>query len=101
MPTYQYITDDGRVIEAHRPMREAGPIGGVEKIHDPESGKIVAATKLPPQHLEAGSDNWKPYISNRLPRHLAGVPCTPSGKPIVTSRKQERNIMARHGYERE
>lgn len=100
MPTYQYMTDDGRMIEHTKPMSQAGPIGGIEHVRDPGTGDTIQATKLPPQ-LETGTDNWKPYISLRLPRHLAGVPCTPSGKPIVTSRQQERNIMAQFGYERE
>lgn len=46
-------------------------------------------------------DTWKPYVSNRLPRNLKGCRCTPDGKPIIESRSQERNIMARDGYARE
>lgn len=100
MPRYDYMTDDGRIIEAYKPMHEAGPIGGVEHVSDPDTGELIQATKLPPQ-CNVQDDLWKPYISDRLPRNLDGVPCTPNGKPIVASRAQEQHIMAKFGYERE
>ena len=42
-----------------------------------------------------------PYVSNSLPRNLEGCETTKQGKPIVKSRNQEREIMNRHGYERD
>lgn len=95
------MTDDGRIIEATFPMKEAPPVGTITTIPDPDNDdQPIEATRLFSQ-VQGRGDNWKPYISNRLPRHLDGVPCTPSGKPIVASRKQEREIMAKFGYERE
>ena len=100
MPIYDFMTDDGEIVEALLPMAESGSIGDIMTVTDPDTGEDILATRLPnpPQVL---GDNWKPYISNRLPRNLEGVPCTPSGKPIVTTKAQERDICSKFHYERE
>jgi len=101
MPNYEYMADDGRIIEHYRLASDAHDVGEIAQIPDPDApGQMVAATRILSLPQVRG-ENWKPYVSERLPRNLAGVPCTPSGKPIITSRAQERNIMAQHGYERE
>lgn len=97
---YEFMDDNGRIIEHQMPMSEAPDLGQVVEVDDPDGGKIMATRILSNPGAVRG-DNWKPYISMRLPRNLQGVPCTPSGKPIVTSRAQEREICAKFGYERE
>lgn len=98
---YEFRTDDGRVLIMSMPGKDAPAIGSINEIPDPQAGgKLVAATRIMSVPSIRG-DNWRPYVSSRLPRNLAGCNCTPSGKPIIESRSQERNIMARHGYERE
>lgn len=99
---YEFMSDDGELIEASFSMREAPGIGSVVELDHPDlPGVKVKATRIVSRNQQVRGDNWKPYVSNRLPRYLEGVPCTPSGKPIITSRQQERNIMAKFGYERE
>lgn len=101
MPLYEYMTDDGRLIEQHKPMAEAEPVGSVCQVPDPDAeGQTVAATRIFSGFRVQG-DPWEPYVSERLPRNLEGVPCTPNGKPIVTTKGQERDICAKFGYERE
>ena len=101
MPRYEYMTDEGRIIEAVKPMAEADPVGAVVELADPQrDGASVLATRIYSRPRLQG-DPWKPYVSERLPRNMPGVPCTPDGKPIVTSRQQEREICAKFGYERE
>ncbi|MGD9631424.1 MAG: hypothetical protein AB7V18_19465 [Pyrinomonadaceae bacterium] len=46
-------------------------------------------------------DSKYPYVSNRLPRNLEGCKTDHNGKPVVMSKKHEREIMAKHGYSRE
>lgn len=99
MPTYEFMTDDGRILEAVFPMAEAPPLGEIRTIDDPAGGQ-VKATRIPSSHQVQG-DPWIPYVSNVLPRNIAGVPCTPSGKPIITTKAQERDICAKYGYERD
>jgi len=47
------------------------------------------------------SDNQYPYVSNRLPRNLDGCKTDTAGKPVIMSKKHEREVMARGGYSRE
>jgi hypothetical protein len=94
------MDDAGRVIEATIAMADAPAIGRVIELDDPDAiGLRVRATRIASQVRD--QPTWKPYISHRLPRFLQDVPCTPSGKPIITSQAQETEIKARFGYERE
>ncbi len=93
---YEFITDDGELVEHEMPATEAPDIGA--RVTLPDGRRVTRVLSRP---AAVAGDPWKPYISNRLPRHLKGVPCTAEGKPIITSRAQERNIMAKFGYERE
>lgn len=95
--TYEFMTDDGRVIERIMPMSEAPRIG--ERRRLVEGNTVIVATRIPSVPRMQG-DNWKPYISDRLPRNLEGQPTTTDGRVIVSSRDQERTICARFGYER-
>lgn len=42
-----------------------------------------------------------PYASRRLPRGLEGCPTDSEGRTVIQSPRHEREVMARHGYERE
>lgn len=97
---YEFMDDKGRIIEQSFAMADAPSVGTIVDVDDPDTGEPIKATRIYSSH-EVRGDNWKPYISDRLPRHMKGVPCTPGGKPIITSRSQEREICAEHGYVRE
>lgn len=102
MPAYEFKTEDGRVLVKNCPVNGPGfpEVGEKYLVTDPVTGDDVMATRIMsiPQKPTAV---WKPYVSNRLPRHLEGQPCTPEGKPIVSTQAQERDIMSQCGYERE
>lgn len=101
MPLYEFMDDAGRVIEAPYSMRNCPELGEVVEVPDPDRpGETVMATRILSNPARP-TELWKPYISNALPRNLKGVPCTPSGKPIVTSQAQEREIASRLGMERD
>lgn len=97
---YEFIDDDGELIEADFPMKRAPKIGGVYTVTN-RAGKLVQATRIISVPAAVAGDNWQPYASDRLPRNLPGCKHTPKGKPIIESRQQEREIAARHGYIRE
>ena len=42
-----------------------------------------------------------PYVSSRLPKNLAGCDCDKYGKPVITSKSHEREVMARHNLRRD
>ncbi len=96
---YEFMTNSGEVIEAEYPMSSVPDIGTIVMVPTPDG--TIFATRIFSNPASVRVDDWKPYASSRLPRHLKGVPCTPNGKPIVSSRAQERNIMAEFGYDRE
>jgi len=96
---YEFMSDDGEVIEASFPMSNAPKLGSVHTVTNSEGKQVKATRIMSTPHVQG--DNWKPYISNRLPRNIEGVKCTPAGKPIIETRQQERNIASKLGYERE
>ncbi len=96
---YEFMTDDGKILEADFSMKNPPKLGKVYEVRD-EAGETVKATRIMSTPNVQG-DNWKPYVSDRLPRNIKGVKCTPKGKPIIETRQQERNIASKLGYERE
>ncbi len=96
---YEFMDDEGNIIEASYSMADAPAVGSVVTVERPD-GEHVEATRIMSTPAVQG-DNWRPYISSRLPRHLKGCRTTPSGKPIIETKQQEREVMARGGYERE
>lgn len=96
---YEFMTDDGEIVEASYPMRRAPKVGNVYTVTN-TAGEKVKATRIMSLPQVRG-DPWKPYISSRLPRNIEGVNCTPAGKPIIETKAQEANIAAKLGYERE
>lgn len=96
---YEFMDNDGNIHTAPYPMSEAPDIGTVVTI-ETDDGPIEA-TRIMSRNVQVQGNVWKPYVSNRLPRNLKGCACTPEGKPIVQTQAEERNIMAKFGYERE
>lgn len=97
--TYEFITDDGRIIERIIPMRDAPRIGERVSIWDAGGRTFIAATRIASTPRVQG-DNWRPYISDRLPRNLDGEPTTEDGRVIVTDREQEARICSKFGFVR-
>ena len=98
--TYEFMDDAGELIEAVFPMTKAPKLGSIHTVTN-KAGKQVKATRILSVPAAVRGDNWRPYISSRLPRNLSECRCTPLGKPIIETRQQERNIAAKYGYERE
>lgn len=67
--------------------------GQAERDFSAEGGKVNAA-------YQQGRLQY-PYVSNRLPRHLAGCPTDKQGKPVILSQAHEREVASRHGYTRD
>lgn len=60
--------------------------------------------RVPSCTVSAGVDavtHGYPYVSNSMPRNIDGCDTTPQGKPIIKSRRHEREVCARHGCERD
>lgn len=100
---YCYKCDDclDRWQENHRcgdaPASPACPQCGctcTQRDWQAEGGKVNAE--------QVAANQKYPYVSSRLPTGLEGCPTDPkTGKTVVLSERHEREIMARHGYERE
>jgi len=93
MPLYDFEASDGSAVEIHFSMADAPPIGSTIERDGETLIRVPSATPTLPV--------WKPYISNRLPRNLEGVACTPAGKPIIDSQATERRVASMLGWERE
>ena len=67
--------------------------------HEGEKLRRIACCQI-----DAGIDakvHGYPYVSSSLPRNLKGCDTNRLGKPIVTSRRHEREVISRHGYSRD
>ena len=99
MPIYPCIdVHSGEEVEVHRPMSAAPRIGQ----EFPFEGRIVR--RVASCHVHEGVAamvHGYPYTSNSLPRNLGGCSTDSAGRPIVRSRRHERELMARHGLERD
>lgn len=100
MPFYPCVdVETGREHEVFRAMCAAPPIG-TEFTH---AGRTYRRTPSPSQvsaDVEARVHGY-PYCSRSLPRNLAGCDKDRAGRPIIRSRNHEREVMARHGLERD
>lgn len=97
MPSYEFITPDGLVIECVFAMSEAPTIGST--YDHPTFGqitRIASAAQVSPNF----TTSTYPYVSHALPRNLPGAKCDAQGHPIIHSRREERNVASRHGYVR-
>lgn len=97
MPSYEFRTESGQVIEVVFAMSEVPAIGGT--YDHPMFGPV---TRVPSgtQVSTNFTTSTYPYVSRALPRNLAGCRTDPQGHPIIESRRHERNVASRHGYVR-
>lgn len=94
---YEFTDEHGNVVEMEFPMREAPSIGSIIERDGKRFTRIASAMQVDP----GTNRSIYPYVSNALPRRLEGCKTTRSGKPIVESKRHEKEIMARHGYEKD
>jgi hypothetical protein len=91
---YEFEDSQGNVVELDMRMSEAPAIGDIIT-HDGVTLRRIASI---PQ-VDAGTCRGQyPYVSHALPRKLAGCQTTRDGKPIIKSKRHERNVMSQHGY---
>lgn len=102
MTTYQYQCENAECQQVHE---ERHPMGKHPRsIQCPACGSIAEQAFLTPPVFNREKferDSKYPYVSHRLPRGMDGCPHDATGKPVVMDRQHEREIMAKHGYERE
>lgn len=94
MPLYPFIDESGEVQEFMFSMKEAPSIGTTVTIDGKEWIRVASDFTVDP----GTNRSQYPYVSNALPRNLAGCPTNKQGKPVIMSRRHERNIAAIHGY---
>lgn len=96
---YDFVNDiTGKTVELHYSMANVPSIGEVIE-HEGEKLRRIACCQV-----DAGIDakvHGYPYVSSSLPRNLKGCDTNRQGKPIVTSRRHEREVISRHGYSRD
>jgi hypothetical protein len=92
---YEFQDPDGNVVEIDMPMRDAPSIGS---IIERDGVRLTRVPSLSVQVDPATNRSQYPYVSQALPRNLAGCKTAKGGKPIVESKRHEREIMSRHGY---
>jgi len=96
---YDFVNDiTGKTVELHYSMANVPSIGEVIE-HEGEKLRRKAGCQI-----DAGIDakvHGYPYVSSSLPRNLEGCDTNRQGKPIVTSRRHEREVISRHGYSRD
>ena len=99
MPMYEFVNvDTGDKRDFFYRMDNAPCIGEIVEHSGAQWRRVVNF------QVDAGMEakvHGYPYVSSSLPRNLKGCDTTRQGKPIITSRNQEREIMNRHGYERD
>jgi hypothetical protein len=84
--------------ELHYRMSEAPIIGEIVSLQGEDYRRVASCS------IDVGLEtkvHGYPYVSNSLPRNLAGCETNKQGKPIISSTTHERNVMSRHGYERD
>lgn len=96
---YDFVNDTtGKTVELHYSMADVPSIGEIIE-HEGERLRRIAGCQI-----DAGIDakvHGYPYVSSSLPRNLKGCDTNRQGKPIVTSRRHEREVISRHGYSRD
>ncbi len=95
---YEFTDETGNLVEIDLPMREAPSIGSII-VRD---GRTL--TRIPSLSVQvdpATNRSQYPYVSTALPRRLDGCKTDRMGKPIIMSKRHEREVMARHGFEKD
>jgi hypothetical protein len=94
---YEFINRDGDVVEIDMPMRDAPSIGAEVVVDGVPLVRIASCVQVDP----GTNRSQYPYVSTALPRNLPGCKTNRAGKPIIMSKRHERNVMARHGFEKD
>lgn len=92
---YEFTDPDGNLVEIDMPMRDAPSIGSIIEHNG------MRLTRIPSTSVQvdpASNRSQYPYVSHALPRNLSGCKVAVGGKPIIESKRHEREVMARHGY---
>lgn len=98
MPVYPFRDEaTGRTVEVFFAMTDAPAIGSTVEHDGRRLTRLVSAFQVDP----ATNRSQYPYVSNALPRRLPGCRTNRQGKPIIESRRHERNVMAQHGFEKD
>jgi hypothetical protein len=92
---YEFQDQSGNVVEIDMPMRDAPSIGS---IIEHEGTLLTRIASMSVQVDPAVNRSQYPYVSHALPRNLSGCSKYVGGKPIIESKRHEREVMARHGY---
>ena len=94
---YEFTNSDGNVVEIVMLMRDAPAIGSIIVHEGQELTRIASNLQVDTGTIR----NTYPYVSHALPRKLEGCKATKRGKPIIMSKRHEREVMARHGFEKD
>jgi len=95
MPSYAFVDEStGEMCELVFAMKDAPAIGSTVMVDDRKWTRVISDFQVDP----ATNRSQYPYVSNALPRNLEGCKTNRLGKPVIMSRRHERNIMAKHGY---
>jgi len=94
---YEFLDSDGNVVEIEMPMRDAPSIGSIIEHEGRALTRIASAMQVDP----GTNRHTYPYVSNALPRNLEGCKTNRIGKPVIMSKRHEREVMARHGFEKD
>lgn len=101
MPTYQFKTPDGMIVEQTYSMAEAPMIGSFAVI-DGVKCQRVASSGVGGAEQVATATHGYPYAAMSCPRNVPGWKETDSqGHPIIRSQRAEREFMARTGRKRD
>ena len=94
---YEFLDPDQNVVEISMSMADAVSIGDNIMHNGQQLTRIASMVQV-----DGGMCRSQyPYASTALPRKLEGCKHTPLGKPIVQSKRHEREIMSRHGFEKD
>ena len=103
MTIYQFKDDAGNLVELDYTMESVPSIGdSVDR--DGKTLTRVFSTGTEGSGIIASSNQY-PYLSNRLNPKMPGVELVKSKtgrmKPMIRNRQHERELIDRHGLERE
>jgi hypothetical protein len=94
---YEFLDNEGNVVEIEMRMREAPSIGSIIVHEGKTLTRIASAMQVDP----GTNRSQYPYVSTALPRKLEGCKTNRQGKPVIMSKRHEREVMARHGFEKD
>jgi len=97
MMIYEFLDKDNNLVEISLSMRDAPSIGCTIEHEGRKLTRIASAVQVDP----ATNRSQYPYLSHALPRKLDGCRTDHRGRPIIESKRHEREIMSRHGFEKD